>query len=81
VVNREKPQFKQTKTLGNTQTPGLSMFLKPQKWIIISVGNSDSLLDAHNKQDMNVHSFRSKGLASDGKQLKNFCPVKIAQWA
>jgi hypothetical protein len=40
MVKREEPQSKQTKTFGNTRIPGLSMFLKPLKWIIISVVNS-----------------------------------------
>jgi hypothetical protein len=40
VVNPEKPQSKQTKTFGKAKTPGLSMFLRPRKWIIISVMNS-----------------------------------------
>jgi hypothetical protein len=40
VVNREKPQFKQTKTFGKTKTPGLSTLLRPLKWIIISAVNS-----------------------------------------
>jgi len=40
MVKREEPQSKQTKTFGNTRTPGLSMFLTPLTWIIISVVNS-----------------------------------------
>jgi len=45
MVKREEAQSKQTKTFGNTRTPGLSMFLTPLKWIIISVVNSAWLLD------------------------------------
>jgi hypothetical protein len=40
VVNREKPQSKQTKSVGNNKTPGLSMFLRPWKWMFISLMNS-----------------------------------------
>jgi hypothetical protein len=39
VVNREKPQSRETKSLGNTQTGGLSRFLRPGKWTRISVPN------------------------------------------
>jgi hypothetical protein len=37
--NCETPQSKQTKTFGNTNAPGLSRFLSPAKWIIISETN------------------------------------------
>jgi hypothetical protein len=47
VVNREKPQSKQTKIFGNTKTLGLSRFLRPEKWIFISAANSSSLADVH----------------------------------
>jgi hypothetical protein len=42
VVNREEPQSKQIETFGNANTPGLSMFLMPLKWISISVVNSQN---------------------------------------
>jgi hypothetical protein len=31
TLNRAKPQSKQTKSFGNSQTPGLSIFLSPEK--------------------------------------------------
>jgi hypothetical protein len=40
MINREEPQSKHTKTFGNANKPGLSMFVRPQKWIIISAVNS-----------------------------------------
>jgi len=40
VEKRELPQPKQIETFGNNQTPGLSMFLRPLKWTIISAVNS-----------------------------------------
>jgi hypothetical protein len=52
VVNREEPQSKQIETFGNANTPGLSMFLMPLKWISISVVNSTSLADVHTMQDI-----------------------------
>jgi len=52
VVNREEPQSKQTDTFGNAKMPGLSMFLRPLKWIIISAVNSASLADVHTAQDI-----------------------------
>ena len=52
TVNCEKPQAKQTKSFGNTKTPGSSTFLRLRKWMTISAANSDSLLDPHNRQDI-----------------------------
>jgi hypothetical protein len=40
VINREKPQSKQIETLGHTKMPGLSMFLRPLRWMFISAVNS-----------------------------------------
>jgi hypothetical protein len=40
TVQHKKPQSKQTKDLGDNKIPGLSTFLSPLKWIIISTGNS-----------------------------------------
>jgi hypothetical protein len=37
---RKKPQSKQTETFENNKTPGLSIFLSPAKWMIISDVNS-----------------------------------------
>src|SRR5207245_10843316 len=39
TVNRENPQSKQTKSVGTAQTPGLSRFLRPEKWNTISAAN------------------------------------------
>ena len=36
VMNREEPQSRQTTSLGNTQTQGLSRFLRPLKWMRVS---------------------------------------------
>ena len=62
TVNCEKPQAKQTKSFGNTQTPGSSTFLRLRKWMIISAANSDSLRDPHNRQDISA----SDNLATQG---------------
>jgi hypothetical protein len=51
VVNLEKPQFRQTKSLGNTGIPGLSRLFRPVKWIITSAVNSTSLGAAQDRQD------------------------------
>jgi hypothetical protein len=52
VVNREAPQSKQTNTFGNNQTLGLVKLSDPEKWIFISAGNSASLRDRHDGQDI-----------------------------
>jgi hypothetical protein len=36
MENREKPQSKQTAIFGKVGIPGLSIHLRPLKWIIIS---------------------------------------------
>jgi len=40
VMNRETPQSKQIETLGHTKMPGLSMFVRPLRWMFISAVNS-----------------------------------------
>ena len=57
VVNREKPQSKQTKTLGKRKMPGLSKPATPEKWNTISVENSASFLDVHKTQDIRSTSM------------------------
>lgn len=52
TVNRERPQSKQIKRSGNTQTPGRSRFSMPEKWMIISPVNCFWLLDPHNGHDI-----------------------------
>jgi hypothetical protein len=52
VVNPEKPQSKHTKTFGHTKALGLSRFLTPWKWMLISAVNSAKLVDAHEEQDI-----------------------------
>jgi hypothetical protein len=51
TVKREQPQSKQTKSFGNTQTPGLSRFLRAEKWMTISAV-SCLMPDPHNRQDI-----------------------------
>jgi len=51
VVNREEPQTRQTKTFGKNKTPGLSIFLKPRKWMFISAANSQWFSELHNRHD------------------------------
>jgi len=53
TLNREEPQSKQTKTFGNSQTPGLSRFLSPMKWSIISAEKLPWFSEAHAGQDIN----------------------------
>ena len=49
MLNREKPQFRQTSSLGNNQKPGLSKFASPGKWASISAVNSACLTDWHER--------------------------------
>jgi hypothetical protein len=51
-LNRAAPQSKQTEIVGKTRTPGLSRLSEPEKWIIISVGNSASFSDEHTGHTM-----------------------------
>jgi Response regulator containing a CheY-like receiver domain and an HTH DNA-binding domain len=53
TLNREEPQSKQTKTFRNSQTPGLSRFLSPMKWSIISAEKLPCFSEAHAGQDIN----------------------------
>jgi hypothetical protein len=39
IVSSVKPQSMQTKSLGNTQTTGLSTFSSPRTWTLISAAN------------------------------------------
>src|ERR1700736_6477727 len=41
----EKPQFRQTRSCGNTQTEGLLKFFSPGKWMLISAGKADRFSD------------------------------------
>ena len=50
ILNRAAPQSKQTEIVGKTRTPGLSRLSEPEKWIIISVGNSASFCEEHTAQ-------------------------------
>lgn len=52
MLNRVEPQSKQTRSVGYTNTPGLSIFLRPEKWIIISAENSTSLSEAQSMHGM-----------------------------
>ena len=54
VVNLEKPHSRQTKTLGNRKTLGLSRFLMPEKWMLISAGNTACLREPHDTQGINT---------------------------
>src|SRR5271167_1742031 len=42
TLNRDDPHSRQTKSLGNTHTPGFSTFWRPRKWMTISAVNSAS---------------------------------------
>src|SRR5580700_8075027 len=46
VVKSEEPQSRHTNSFGNTKTPGLSIFSRPWKWILISAVNSAWLAEA-----------------------------------
>jgi hypothetical protein len=52
VANEEEPQSRQTRSFGNTKTPGRFAFLRPGKTIFTSAGNSAWLLDSQNVHDM-----------------------------
>jgi hypothetical protein len=52
TVKWELPQSKQTKTFETTKTPGLSRFLRPDKWTTISAMTSVWLPDPHSRQDI-----------------------------
>ena len=52
VVKREKPQFKQTTSFGNTKTQGVPRFLRLLGWTITSAANSTSLSNIHARQDI-----------------------------
>ena len=54
TVNCEKPQSKQTKAFWNINTLGLSRFLRPLRWTIISKENSTCLTEAHIAQDITL---------------------------
>ena len=49
-MNEEEPQSRQTRSLGNTRTPGLSAFLRPGKWMFTSAGYSVWSLDVQDVQ-------------------------------
>jgi hypothetical protein len=57
VMNEEEPQSRQTRSLGNTKTPSSSEFLRPEKPMFTSAGNSVWLLEAQNEQ-ANSDPFR-----------------------
>ena len=59
VMNEEEPQSRQTRSLGNTKTPSSSEFLRPEKRMFTSAGNSVWLLEAQNEQ---AKSDPSRGL-------------------
>jgi len=46
-VHWVKPQSKQTTSLGNAITEGLSRFFRPEKWMFISAPNSVWFCDPH----------------------------------
>ena len=50
LVNCVKPQSKQTASFGNTKTPGLSRFLSPEKWMLISATNCVWFSEPHDLQ-------------------------------
>jgi hypothetical protein len=52
MLNRDAPQSKQTEIVGSTRTPGLPSRLGAEKWIIISVVNSDWLSEEHCAHDI-----------------------------
>jgi hypothetical protein len=52
VVNREKPQSKQIKTFGNTNTLGLSRLWRPLEWTFTSALNSLWRPDPHDAQSI-----------------------------
>src|ERR1039458_9529768 len=56
VMNEEEPQSRQTISLGNTRTPGLSASLRPGKWMFTSAGNSARLVEVQNVHDMVITS-------------------------
>jgi hypothetical protein len=58
IVNSVRPQSKQTMIFGNTITVGLSRFLRPEKWMMISDPNCVWLFDEHDPQDTTHTPFR-----------------------
>lgn len=52
MVKHEEPQSKQTIRVGNIKTPGLSIFLIPGKWMLISVPTSICLAGPHDPHAM-----------------------------
>jgi hypothetical protein len=54
VMNEEEPQSRQTRSFGNTKTPGLSAFLRPGKWMFTWAGSSSWLLEAQDLHDMAI---------------------------
>jgi hypothetical protein len=63
IVNSVTPQSKQTAIFGNTITGGLSRFLMPEKWMMISEPNCAWLFDEHDRQDINTAFVRPAILA------------------
>ena len=59
-MNEEDPQSKQTRSLGNTKTPGLAAFLRPGKWMCTSAPNSVWLLEWQNLHDIAIHCLQRK---------------------
>ena len=56
TANSAVPQSKQTTIRGNTHTTGLSMSLRPGKWMAISPVNVLWLVDPHDLQDITLLS-------------------------
>jgi hypothetical protein len=52
VMNEEDPQLQQTISLGNTKTPTVFAFLRPEKRMFTSAGNSIWLLEAQDVHTM-----------------------------
>jgi hypothetical protein len=75
TVKCEKPQCKQIKSFGNTQTPGLSRFLRSE--CATSAVNSASLPDPHDRQDISAtQGNRLLGAGNGGPgQFTIFRPV------
>jgi hypothetical protein len=70
ILNRDAPQSRQTEIVGNTWTPGLASWLGAERWIIISVVNSDWFSEEQREQDIKGHSLMLNSTL-DGKRR---CP-------
>src|SRR5277367_6820927 len=74
MANSAKPQSRQTESLGNTKTGGLSRFLSPERWTLISELNFRWFSE---RQDLHTISFtpREAKIENEPKLAMSECAL------